>query len=261
MRVMHRWESSKERRTAAPRAQSKSPVSAADHRRSETAAVTLMPATRIPRCGDCGCLGSVSRLPPPRQLPDSARRRPPSAVNGRSRRPRFSRGCGRVLARRVLVGARPPNCAARTTNGRRRDPANSPSSAVPLKTRRSGRRGAVVGSERSRIASVEQQSAAVMPVGSHTCFSRAPAPHHERALPATRVSPCSPRETRLARSGGKMPAAARRSSEADAPLASWRALPWRSASSALVSRRGSPDGIRPAVARWGDGCAAVRERG
>ena len=47
MRVMRRWESSKEPRTAAPRAQSKSPVSAEDHRCSETAAVTLMRATSI----------------------------------------------------------------------------------------------------------------------------------------------------------------------------------------------------------------------
>jgi hypothetical protein len=46
-------------------------------------------------------------------------------------------------------------------------------------TRRSGRRGSVIATGRSRIASGERQSAEVMQLGIHTCFRTALASHRE----------------------------------------------------------------------------------
>jgi hypothetical protein len=55
---------------------------------------------------------------------------------------------------------------------------------LALRTRRRCRRGSVIGSDCSRIALGERQSAAVMQIGIHTCFQTTLASHREPAMPA-----------------------------------------------------------------------------
>ena len=66
----------------------------------------------------------------------------------------------------------------------RTQPPPSARSTVADWTRRSVRRGSVIGSGRSGTALVERQRAAVLHLGTHTCFPTALASHREPAMSA-----------------------------------------------------------------------------